>query len=111
MTTTQVAQVVSSIGLPFAYYEFPDDTQREPPFVAFMFTDGDDMYADDSNYQDIRRLVIELYTAEKDFTWENTVRGVLNTNNMPFQMGSAYLDDEHVYITTFTTEVVITNGE
>lgn len=101
--------MVASIGLPYAYYEFPDDTEREPPFVAFMYTDNNDMHADNINYTDTRTLVVELYTRQKDLALEKTVRTVLNNNELPFRMSSDFLEDEGLYITLFTTEVYI-NG-
>lgn len=107
MTTEQVASMVSEIGLPFAYYEFPDNTELTPPFVSFLFTDSSDVYADDENYVDKRTLVIELYTAAKDFDLEQTVRGVLNAHNMTFTMNADHLDNEQMFITTYTTEVII----
>ena len=110
MTTSDVATMVAGIGLPYAYYEFPDDTSREPPFVCFMFTDNNDLKADNQNYTDTRTLVIELYTRQKDFTYENTIRGILNAKELPFSQSSDFLTDEHLYITIFTTEVFITNG-
>ena len=109
MTLTEVAQMVESIGLPFAYYESPDDTRRDPPFVCYLYTDSNDMYADDQNWQDIRTLVIELYTKQKDLALENQIRQVLNTHNQPFTQAADFIADERVYISTFTTEVVI-NG-
>lgn len=111
MTTKQVASMVAEIGLPYAYYEFPDNTELEPPFVSFLFTTSSDVYADDLNFVDKRTLVIELYTAEKDFALENTVREVLNSHNQTFTMDSAHLDSEQMFVTTYTTEVVITYGE
>ena len=110
MTTKQVADMVAEIGLPFAYYAFPDGTSREPPFVAFMLTDNNDVYADDLNYIDKRTLVIELYTDEKDFALEYCVRGVLNAHNLTFTQASARIDSEQMFVTTFTTEVII-DGE
>lgn len=107
MTTQDVATMVASIGLPYAYYEFPDNTALEPPFVCFLFTDNNDMKADNINYTDQRTLVIELYTAQKDFIFESLIRSVLNSYELPFSQASDYLAGEHLYITTFTTEVVI----
>lgn len=107
MTTQDVATMVASIGLPYAYYEFPDNTALEPPFVCFLFTDNNDMKADNINYTDQRTLVIELYTAQKDFIYESLIRSVLNSHELPFSQASDYLAGEHLYITTFTTEVVI----
>lgn len=109
MTTQEVANMVAEIGLPYAYYEFPDDVERELPFIAFLFTDNNDFIADNINYTDTRTLVIELYTREKDFSLEQTVRSILNGHEMPFSQESEYLNDERCWITTFTTEVVI-NG-
>ena len=111
MTTKQIATMVASIGLPYAYYEFPDDTALEPPFVCFMLTENNDFLADNTNYTDTRTLVIELYTAQKSFTWENTIREVLNTKELPVRQSSDFLESEHIYITTFTTEVILENGE
>lgn len=110
MTTEQVASMVSDIGLPYAYYEFPDNTDLTPPFVSFLFTNSADVYADDENYVDKRTLVIELYTAAKDFDLEQTVRGVLKSHNMTFTMNADHLDSEQMFVTTFTTEVII-DGE
>ena len=107
MTTQDVATMVASIGLPYAYYEFPDNTALEPPFVCFLFTDNNDMKADNINYTDQRTLVIELYTAQKDFIFESLIRSALNSYELPFSQASDYLAGEHLYITTFTTEVVI----
>lgn len=107
MTTEQVAAIVAEIGVPYAYYEFPDDTEREPPFVAFMYTDSADLMADNHNYTDRRTLVIELYTAQKDLALEKRVRDVLSGHELPFRMSSDYLEGEQLYITLFTTEVYI----
>lgn len=109
MTTRQVADMVAEIGLPYAYYEFPDDVERELPFVAFVYTDNNDFLADNINYAEKRTLVIELYTREKDFDREQTVRSLLINHELPFYQQSEYLNDERCWITTFTTEVVI-NG-
>lgn len=107
MTTEEVASIVASIGLPYTYYEFPDGTAIEPPYVAYIYTDSNDMMADNINYTDLRTMVIELYTRNKDLALEKQVRDVLINNELSFRMASAYLNDEHLYITTYTTEVYI----
>ena len=107
MTTKEVATMIASIGLPYAYYEFPDDTQREPPFVCFFFTGNNDMMADNENYTDTRTLAVELYASEKDFAHESTIRSTLKSKGLTFTQESDFLADEHLYITIFTTEVII----
>lgn len=109
MTYKEVATMVASIGLPYAYYEFPDGTQQTPPFVVFFYTSSDDVYADDSNYQRILRLNIELYTSEKDFTAEATVEGILTNNNLTYYKEENYIDSERMWQIAYEMEVLI-NG-
>ena len=37
MTQISVAEMIESIGLPYAYYQFDEDTAQAPPFVVFFF--------------------------------------------------------------------------
>lgn len=111
MTYTEVATMVSSIGLPYAYYQFPDNTEREPPFICFLYTDSDDFYADDKNFAYIRPLVIELYTSDKDFSNEAAVEAVLISNNLPYQKSEEYIDSERMYQISYRVEILITEEE
>ena len=110
MTYKEVATMVSSIGVPYAYYQFPEDTAQPTPFVCFYYPGDNDLKADDSNYAIIRPLMIELYTDEKDFTLEATVESVLTSNGLPFSRTESYINSEKMYLITYQTEVVI-NGE
>ena len=100
--------MISSIGLPYAYYQFPDGTQQEPPFVCFFYTNSDDFYADNTNYQAVRPLTVELYTDNKDFTLESTVETVLLSHNLPFTKTESYIDTERMYQISYAVEVIIT---
>ena len=51
MTLQEVANVISSIGLPFAYHHFPENTGQQPPFICYYYPRSNDMIADDTNYQ------------------------------------------------------------
>lgn len=108
MTYKEVATMISSIGLPYAYYQFPDGTQQEPPFVCFSYTSSDDFYADNTNYQAVRPLTIELYTDNKDFTLESTVESVLLSHNLPFTKTETYIDTERMFQISYAVEVIIT---
>ena len=111
MTYKQVAEMVSSIGVPYAYYQFPNNTGIAPPFVCFYFNSSNDFAADNTNYQRIRPLSIELYTDNKDFTLEQTVENVLNQHGLVYSREETYLDSEKMYMVTFMTEIIITEGE
>ena len=111
MTYKQVAEMVGSIGVPYAYYQFPNNTDIAPPFVCFYFDSSNDFAADNVNYQRIRPLTLELYTENKDFTIEQTVENVLNQNGLVYSREETYLDSERMYMVTFMTEIIITEGE
>ena len=111
MTYQEVAEMVSSIGVPYAYYQFPNNTGIAPPFVCFYFNSSNDFAADNTNYQRIRQLSLELYTDNKDFTLEQTVENILNQNGLVYSREETYLDSEKMYMVTFMTEIIITEGE
>lgn len=108
MTYQQVAAMVRSIGVPYAYYQFPDGTGQACPFICFFFSDSNDLAADDTNYQKIRTLNIELYTDNKDFALEETVETVLNSNGLVYDRSESYLDSERMFMVVYTTDILIT---
>lgn len=109
MTREEVATMVSSFGLPYAYYQFPEGTDQAPPFVVFFYSQNDDLYADNSNYQSIEQLNIELYTKDKDFTTEATLEGVLKANGLTWHKYEVYVNDQKMYQIAYEMEVII-NG-
>ena len=100
--------MVASVGGPYAYYQFDEGTAKEPPFICFFYPGSDDMIADNTNYQAIRPLTIELYTENKDFALEATVETILNENGIPFTRNEVFIDTERMYQITYFSEVVIT---
>lgn len=108
MTYKQVATMISNFGVPYAYYAFPDNTERACPFICFFFEGSDDFAADDTNYQRIRPLSIELYTDNKDFALEATIETALNQNGLVYSREETYLESELMYMVTFMTDIVIT---
>lgn len=108
MTYEEVATMVASIGVPYAYYQFPQGTEQPCPFVSFYFDSSNDFAADGTNYQPIRSLTIELYTDAKDFELEQTVEDTLNSNGLVFSRMESYIDSEKMNMVTYTTEIVIT---
>lgn len=109
MTTAEVATMISSMGVPYAYYQFDEATAKPCPFICFYYSGSDDFVADGTNYVYINRLVIELYTDEKDFTMEQTVQNVLNEYGLVYTREEGYLSDEKMYEIIFESEVIL-NG-
>lgn len=108
MTYQEVATMIASLNIPFAYYQFPEGTEQACPFICFFFEDSNDLAADNENYQKIRPLSIELYTDNKDFALEQSVESLLNDNGLYYTREESYLNSERMYMVTFTTQIVIT---
>ena len=109
MTYEQISTMIESIGVEYAYYQFPEGTAVAPPFICFYYPERDDMFADNINYVKIERLIIELYTKEKNFELEDAIEAKLTENEIPFVRYESYIDTEQLIMNTFESEVYI-NG-
>lgn len=108
MTYKEISELVASVGVPYAYYQFPNDTPQQPPFICFLYEDSGDLAADNVNYQRIRRVSLELYTQAKDFALENTVETALNNAGLYYSRSEQYLDSERMNMVIYEFEVVVT---
>lgn len=109
MTYQSVAEMIKSIGLPYAYYQFDEGQGSECPFVVFYYPDRDDYAADGLNFVKIENLTIELYTANKDFETEAKLEAALEANDLCFEKSENYIDSEKCFEIVYTMEVLI-NG-
>jgi len=109
MTYEGVSEMISEVGIPYAYYQFEDGSGQQPPFIAFYYEGENDVRADNINYQPVRPLTIELYTDEKDFGLEMAVESLLTANDLAFSREETFIESEKMYMVTFKTEVII-NG-
>lgn len=113
MTRAEIATMIAGVGLPYAYDHFKaDESPGGPPFICFMYTDDDDFLADDTNYQRITGLTVEMYTDEPDFTLEAAVESALTGAGLVYaRSGPEYIQNERMYQTTYETSVVLTEAE
>ena len=100
--------MVESIGLPYAYYQFDEDTAQAPPFVVFFFSTSNDLYADQTNYQRIDSLSIEFYSSEVDFDTEETIETILNDAGLTFYKEQSFIESERIWQTAYDMEIVLT---
>ena len=113
MTRDDIATMIAGVGLPFACDHFTkDDAPAGPPFICFLYTDSDDFLADDSNFQRITGLAVELYTAAPDFDKEAAVEAALTGAGLVYSRGGPeYIEAERMYQTTWETSVLLTEAE
>lgn len=108
MTLKELSLMIKGIGLPYAYYQFPEGTEQEPPFICFLLNRSNDFVADGKNYQSISELRIELYSDNKDFDLEKSVETVLNNNGFVYEREETYLDSERMNMVVYSTNIVLT---
>ena len=111
MTRKEIATMIAGIGVPYAYYQFPEGTAQACPFVCFYYQESADFIADDMNYVHAAALTIELYTDTVDFAKQEAVMAALEANDLPYTWMETWIESERMHMTTFSTEVLITNGE
>ena len=107
MTYQGIAQMIETVGIPSAYYQFPENSGQEPPFICFYYPNNNDFVADGENYVKVVQLVIELYTDNKDFSLETTLEAVLTEHGLVYTREETYIDSERMYLETYYTEVII----
>ena len=107
MTYAEISQMISAVGIPYAYHHFEEGSGQQPPFITFYYDGENDLKADNINYQTIRPLTIELYTDNKDFVLEAAVESVLTANGLTFSRTEVFIDSEQMYMVTYYTEVII----
>lgn len=108
MTFKQIATMIRSIGLPYAYYQFPEGTAQAPPFICYFYDGDNDLKADNSNYQKIEHLNIELYTDEKDFEAEAQIEDVLRAAGLVWSRDEEYIDSERLFLVVYDLDIMIT---
>ena len=107
MTYAEISQMISAVGIPYAYHHFEEGSGQQPPFITFYYQGDNDFIADNINYQAIRPLTIELYTDNKNFALEAAVESVLTANDLAFSRTEVFIDSEQMYMVTYYTEVII----
>lgn len=106
MTYKQIDTMVGLMGLPYAYYQFPE-TGQQPPFICWFLEGIDDLYGDNSNYQRIVNLTIEFYSDEKNFTTEAAIESRLALSGLTYNKTETYIDSERMHQTVYEMEVLI----
>lgn len=107
MTIDEIKDMMDEIGIPVEYFKFDEDSAVQPPFAVWYFPESVDLFADDVNYVDINHLTIELYTDEKDFALEKTVRDVLTAHGLTYTWDEDYIQEEMLFEVSFEMEVLI----
>lgn len=101
MTYERIVQILTELGIPFAYYQF-----KNPPtgdkYIAYFETGKDRFLADDKVYSWAPTFAIELYTKKKDLETEDRLIALFEQHEVVWSGGeSSWIESEKMYQTVF----------
>lgn len=107
MTYQEIFTMLQETNLPVAYDFF--ETEQQLPYIAFVYPSNNDFIADNSNYAEIVRIEVELYTERKSIPTEKILEAVLKSHNIVYTKTSMWLESESMNETIYEMEIAI-NG-
>lgn len=107
MKASEVEKLMKDIGIAYAYYTWPENGAPDLPYLCYYFPTGTTESADNTVWNGVLALNIELYTARRSTENEAKVEKALADYDLPFERSEIYLSDEHMYEVLYETEVII----
>ena len=89
--------LLSEIGIPFAYDHFAEGESPDPPFITFLIPGTDNFSADGVVYLKVDVVRIELYTDEKNPETETRVETVLDDHGIFYEKSEVWVEEEKLY--------------
>lgn len=106
----RIAELIKSMGLPFAYDYFAEGESPAPPFICYLTPGSDNFAADGSAYYKINIVNIELYTDTKDPSVEQKVESVLDANGIFYDKTEVWIESEKLYEVLYQFELEVNNN-
>ena len=101
----RIAELIKSMGLPFAYDHFAEGESPAPPFICYLTPGSDNFAADGRAYYKINIVNIELYTDTKDLSVEQQVEAVLDEHGIYYDRSEVWIESEKLYEVLYTFEM------
>ena len=89
-----------------AYDHFAEGESPDPPFLIFLYPSSDNMFADDTVFQKIDELNIELYTDVKDPETETKIEDILIRHDLPYEKSEVWIESEKLYEVLYQTQII-----
>lgn len=105
MTMEELAAMLQSTGIPFAYDHFAEGESPSPPFICYLLPGSDNFAADGQVYYRINEVRIELYTDSKDLTVEEKLEKALDDAGIFYNKSEVWIESEKLYEVLFLFEV------
>ena len=105
MTLKKFDEMLQTIGLPVAYYSFPEGKAPPLPFICYLETNTDNFSADGIVYHEVKKMAVELYIKRRDLKLEATIEATFKNNGIFWQKDFVYLNDERCYEILYEMEI------
>lgn len=103
MELEKLINILESTGLPVAYLAFPEGEAPPLPFLCYLCTDDNPLFADGITYFTSTNVTVELYTQFKSPSVEQLVEAALQDYH--WKKDETYIDSERCYMITYDIEV------
>ena len=100
------AALKSALGIPVAYYQFPEGDAPGTPFAIYYVEDNDDVFGDDENFQEVINVTIELYTDKKDLQLERVAKSFLRSQEIAYAKSDQPIESEGMHETIFLIQLI-----
>ena len=105
MTIEELAAMLQSTKIPFAYDHFAEGESPSPPFICYLLPGSDNFAADGQVYYRINQVRIELYTDSKDLAVEGKVEKALDDAGIFYNKSEVWIESEKLYEVLYSFEV------
>lgn len=105
MTVKNLADLLVSIGLPFAYDHFAQGESPPPPFICYLLPGSDNFSADGRVFFKINEVRIELYTDTKDVSVESLIEDALDNQGIFYNKTEVFIPEEKLYEVLYSFQV------
>lgn len=103
MSLENLKSQLETTGLPVAYRAFPEGAAPPLPFICYLCTGDDPLFADGTTYYDYDHVRVELYTAYKNPVVELSVEIALAGYH--WKKDETYIDTERCNLIIYEIEV------
>ena len=101
----RIVELLTALGIPFAYDHFAEGECPEPPFICYLFPGSDNFGADGKVYYKINNVNIELYTDKKEPSVEQELEDALDAASIFYDKTEVWIDSEKLYEVLYQFEM------
>ena len=103
MTLPEFESRLETSGLPVTYRDWPEGSAPELPFICYLCTGSNPLFADGKVYYSSSNVRVELYTRDKEPQTEGKLEAALS--GFHWKKDETYIDTERCYMILYEIEV------